>query len=153
TNAICSRADPASVVGCDPAEPFITFARHHSRDARMSFVTAGVGALPCRAGGYGSVSSLLALNFFPNPEVAVQVMRLVAAPQGTVSACVWDYSRGMAFLRLFWDAAAAVEPAARDLDEGKRFPLCHPDVLTRLFRSANPIDVRCDAIEIPTIFV
>ena len=51
TNAICSHADPASVVGCDPAEPFIEFARKHSRDARASFVVAGVGSLPRRAGG------------------------------------------------------------------------------------------------------
>jgi ubiquinone/menaquinone biosynthesis C-methylase UbiE len=150
--AICSRADPASVVGCDPAEPFIEFARNESRDAGISFVVAGVGSLPDRPGGYGSVSSLLALNFFPNPEIAIQVMRLVSAPQGTVSACVWDYSSGMEFLRHFWDAAAAVDPAAGALDEGKRFPLCHPDALTRLFHSADLVDIRCNAIEIPTIF-
>jgi len=151
-NAICSRADPASVVGCDPAEPFIEFARNHSADARISFVVAGVGGLPERPGGYGSVSSLLALNFFPNPRVAVEVMRLACAPQGTVSACVWDYSSGMEFLRHFWDAATALDPAAQTLDEGKRFPLCHPDALTRLFRSAELVDIRCNAIEIPTIF-
>jgi hypothetical protein len=58
----------------------------------------------------------------------------------------------MEFLRHFWDAAAAVDPAARALDEGKRFPLCHPDALTKLFRTAEFDDVRCDAIEIPTKF-
>src|SRR5262249_31135444 len=106
-NAICTQADPASVVGCDPAEPFIEFARGHSRDARISFVAAGVGSLPRRSGGYGSVTSLLALNFFPDAEAAVQELRSVAAPRGTVSACVWDYLDGMEFLRHFWDAAAA----------------------------------------------
>ncbi len=151
-NAICSDADPASVVGCDPAEPFIEFARNHTRDARISFVTAGVGGLPRRAGGYGSVSSLLALNFFPDPEAAVQEMRSVAAPRGTVSACVWDYSEGMQFLRHFWDAAAALDSTARALDEGKRFPLCHPDALTGLFRSGGLVEIRCDAIEIPMTF-
>lgn len=151
-NAICSQADAASVVGCDPAEPFIEFARNRSSDARISFVAAGVAGLPRRAGGYGSVSSLLALNFFPEPEAAVQEMRSVAAPRGTVSACVWDYSDGMEFLRQFWDAAAAVDSTSRALDEGKRFPLCHPDALTRLFHSGGLVDIRCDAIEIPTTF-
>jgi SAM-dependent methyltransferase len=151
-NAICGHADPASVVGSDPAEPFVAFARSHSRDARISFIVAGVGSLPRRAGGYGSVSSLLALNFFPEPEAAVQEMRSVASPQGTVSACLWDYSEGMKFLRYFWDAAAAMDPAAQALDEGKRFPLCNPDALNRLFHSADLVDVRCDAIEIPTTF-
>jgi SAM-dependent methyltransferase len=151
-NAICSQADPASVVGCDPAEPFIEFARAHSRDPRIAFVTSGVGSLPRRAGGYGSVTSLLALNFFPDANAALEQMRSVAAPQGTVSACVWDYGDGMQFLRHFWDAAATVDSTARALDEGERFPLCHPDALTKLFSSASLVAIRCDAIEIPTKF-
>jgi SAM-dependent methyltransferase len=151
-NAICSYAHPASVVGCDPAESFIEFAREHSQDDRVSFIAAEVASLPRRHGGYGSVTSLFALNFFPNPEAAVHEMRSVAAPQGTVSACVWDYANGMEFLRRFWDAATAVDSTARELDEGNRFPLCHPDALAKLFRDGGLHDVRCQPIEIPTAF-
>ena len=82
----------------------------------MSFVAAGVGSLPRRAGGYGGVASLLALTFFPDTEAAVHEMRSVAAPPATVSACVWDYCDRMQCLRHFWDAAAAVDAAARELD-------------------------------------
>jgi hypothetical protein len=95
---------------------------------------------------------LLALNFFPDSEAAVQEMRSVAAPRGTVSACVWDYANGMEFLRRFWDAATAADSTARQLDEGNRFPLCHPDTLAELFRSGGLHDVRCEAIELPTPF-
>ncbi|MGQ0720746.1 MAG: class I SAM-dependent methyltransferase [Candidatus Eiseniibacteriota bacterium] len=151
-DAICSHGAPASVVGCDPAAALVEFAREHHRDARVSFATAGVGSLPPRPGGYGSVSSLLALNFFPDCEAAVQEMRSVAAPRATVSACVWDYADGMQFLRYFWDAVAEVDPTARELDEGNRFPLCRPDALTTLFRGGGLGDVRCDPIEIPTVF-
>jgi SAM-dependent methyltransferase len=152
TNAIGSHAAPASVVGCDPAEPFIQFARDHSRDDRISFMAAGIGSLPRRPGGYGSVTSLLALNFFPDAKVAVEEMRSVTAQQGMVSACVWDYGGRMEFLRYFWGAAAALDPAAQALDEGRRFPLCEPAGLTSLFRSTGLSDVRCDPIEIPTTF-
>jgi hypothetical protein len=141
-----------SVVGCDPAKPVVEFARDRVRDARLTFVVAGVGDLPRRTGGYGSVTSLLALNFFPRPEAAIQEMRSLAAPQRTVSACVWDYSERMEFLRYFWDAAMKLDPTAQALDEGKRFPLCHPDELTRLFRFGGLADIRCDALETPTIF-
>jgi hypothetical protein len=96
---------------------------------------------------------LLALNFFPDPKAAVQEMRSLAARQGTVSACVWDYGGGMQFLRHFWDAAATVDSTAQALDEGKRFLLCQPDSLTKLFRSEGLLDIRCEAIEIPTTFV
>jgi SAM-dependent methyltransferase len=152
TNAICRHADPASVLGCDPAESFIEYARRHSQDGRTSFVVAGAGGLPSRADGYGSVTSLLALNFFPDPEAAVHEMRSLTAPQGAVSACVWDYGGRMEFLRRFWDVAVAVDATARQLDEGERFRLCRPDALADLFRVGGLGDVRCEPIEIPTEF-
>jgi SAM-dependent methyltransferase len=152
TNAICTRASPASVIGCDPAEPFIEFARGLSKDDRASFVVAGAGGLPGRAGGYGSVTSLLALNFLPDSKTAVDEMRSLTAAQGVVSACVWDYGGRMEFLRRFWDAATAVDSMARKLDEGKRFPLCSPDALTDLFRACQLSDIRCEPMEIPTEF-
>jgi len=151
-DAICSHAAPASVVGCDPATPFVEFAREHSRDVRQSFVIAGVASLPCRPGGYGSVASLFALNFLPDPRGAVHEMQAVAAPRSTVSACVWDYSDGMQFLRHFWDAATLQDSAASALDEGNRFPLCRRDALTTLFRDVGLGDVRCEPIEIRTAF-
>jgi SAM-dependent methyltransferase len=152
TNAICAHADPASIVACDPAAAFIDFARERSRDPRVSFVNAGVAALPRRDGGYGSVSSLFALNFFPDAGAAVDEFRSVAAPCGTASACVWDYADGMQFLRRFWDAAVAMDPSARALDEGTRFPLCRPDALTALFRAGGLTAVRCEALETHTVF-
>jgi SAM-dependent methyltransferase len=151
-HAVCSRAAPASVVGCDPVAPFIEFAREHRRDARQSFVIAGAGSLPRRPGGYGSVTSLLSLNFLPDSEAAVREMQSVAAPRATVSACVWDYSAGMLFLRHFWDAAASLDSAASALDEGNRFPLCRRDALTALFRDSGLGNVSCEPIEILTTF-
>jgi hypothetical protein len=58
----------------------------------------------------------------------------------------------MDFLRRFWDVASAEDPKARDLDEAKRFPVCHPEDLSELFRVGDLRHVRCDAIEIPTEF-
>jgi SAM-dependent methyltransferase len=152
TNAICSHANPASVVGCDPAESFVEYAREHSRDARVSFAVAGVGSLPRRVGDYGSVCSLLAFNFFPDYAAAVEEMRSLTVTQGTVSACVWDYAYGMEFLRYFWDAATSVDSTAREFDEARRFPICEPDALTEVFRSGGLHDIRCNPIEIATTF-
>jgi SAM-dependent methyltransferase len=152
TDAICRHAYPASVLGCDPAEPFIEYARRHSQDVRAAFVVAGADGLPRRADGYGSVTSLLALNFFADSEAAVREMRSRTAAQGVVSACVWDYGGGMEFLRCFWDAVAVMDPTARELDEGGRFPLCRPKALVDLFRAGGLSDVRCEPIEIPMQF-
>lgn len=152
TDAICENADPASVVGCDPAEPFIEYARAHSQDSRASFAVAGIGSLPERVHGYGSVTSLFVLNFFTDPKVAINEMRSLAASGGNVSACVWDYAGRMEFLRRFWDVASAADPKAEELDEGKRFPICQPEKLLDLFSVGALREVRCEAIEIPTEF-
>src|SRR5262245_44248913 len=74
-DAICTGADPATVVACDPSAPFVEYARRRQPDPRVSFVVAGVGKLPTRPGGFDSVASLLALNFFPEPEAAIHEMR------------------------------------------------------------------------------
>jgi SAM-dependent methyltransferase len=150
--AICAGANPASVVGCDPSEPFIEYARRRHADPRVSFVVAGIGQLPTRPGGFESVTSLLALNFFPTPEEAIEEMRRITAVNGVVSVCVWDYAGRMEFLRCFWDSVAAVDASATVLDEGRRFPICRPDALEALFRGAGLSDVACDSIEIPTRF-
>jgi len=152
SDAICSGADPASVVACDASESFIEYARRQEVDPRLSFVVAEVGRLPDRLGGFDSVTSGLALNFFPDPEAALGEMRRVAAEGGLVSACVWDYAGRMEFLRRFWDAAAAVDPGAAALDEGRRFPLCRPEALEALFRNGGLADVVCESIEITTRF-
>jgi SAM-dependent methyltransferase len=152
SDAILGGAQPASVVACDPSEPFVEYARRRQGDRRVSFVVAGVGRLPTRPGGFDSVTPAPALNFFPEPEAALEEMRRITAAQGLVSACVWDYAGRMDFLRRFWDSVAAVDPSAAELDEGHRFPICRPDALESLFREAGLADVVSDSIEIPTRF-
>jgi len=151
-NAVCAGAHPASVLACDPSEPFVGYARQHQVDPRVSFVVAGSGQLPTRPGGFDSVTSLLALNFFPGPGAAIEEMRRITAVKGLISACVWDYAGRMEFLRRFWDSVAAVDPNAAELDEGRRFPVCRPDALETLFRRGGLGDVVCESIEIPTRF-
>jgi SAM-dependent methyltransferase len=138
------------VTGCDPSRAFIDHARSGARDTAVSFVVAATGGLPARDGGYGCIASLLALNFFPDRAAALREMRGLAAPGGTVSACVWDYPGRMDILRYFWDAACALDPQARSRHEAERFAFCEPIALTGVFRQAGLREVCCEAIDIPT---
>jgi hypothetical protein len=58
----------------------------------------------------------------------------------------------MALMRYFWDAAIALDPAALELDEGRRFPLCQPQPLRRLFESGGLRNVEVRAIDVETPF-
>jgi ubiquinone/menaquinone biosynthesis C-methylase UbiE len=112
TSTICELCEPATVVGCDPSEPFVADARRRLADERASFVQAGTGNLPEREGGFDAIVSGLALNFVSDPGVAVAAMADRLSPGGTVGAYVWDYAGGMMFLRHFWDEAASIDASA-----------------------------------------
>jgi SAM-dependent methyltransferase len=92
------------------------------------------------------------LNFVPDPPAALAELRRVTRPGGIVAGYVWDYADGMQLMRRFWDAAADLDPAARDLDEGLRFPLCRPAPLRALFAGAGLADVVVEEIVVPTVF-
>jgi hypothetical protein len=55
-------------------------------------------------------------------------------------------------MRYFWDAAVALDPAAFDLDEGRRFPLCAPEPLSEVFAQAGLRAVEVRPIDVPTRF-
>jgi len=152
TSAICDLCEPASVVACDPSEPFIEYARKSFPDARASFVVAGAETLPRRDGGFDAVVSGLVLNFLPDAGEAVASIRERLRRGGTAAAYVWDYANGMEFLRHFWEEAVISDPRAAALDEGRRFPLCRTSALASLFRAAGLTQVETHPLEIPTDF-
>jgi hypothetical protein len=55
-------------------------------------------------------------------------------------------------MRYFWDAAVALNSAARERDEGRRFSLCQPEPLARLYADAGLQMVETRAIDVPTVF-
>lgn len=152
TAAICEEGNPGSVVACDRAEDFVAYCRAHLRYPELQFVVTPDGTLPVSAQGYDAVVSSLVLNFLPDPVQALAQMRDACAPRGSVAACVWDYSDGMEFLRVFWDVAVLLDPGARSLHEGHRFPVCHADTLRSAFVGAGLASVEVEPLVVSTPF-
>ena len=150
TSTICEICKPASVLACDPAEPFVAHAQRIVTDPRASFVVAGADALPTRHDGFDAIVSGLVLNFLPDAPRSMAAMRERVRSGGIVAAYVWDYDDGLQFLRHFWDEAAASDPSAAALDEGRRVPLCNPTALASLFRTSGLTAVDTRSLEIPT---
>ena len=152
TAGILAAADPIEVVGVDPAEGFLANARAQIDDTRATFQAADAQSLPLPDRRFDAVVSGLALNFVPDPSLAAAEIARVTEQGGTAAAYVWDYADGMQMLRYFWDAAATLDPAAAEQDEGRRFPLCQPENLRRLWMDAGLDAVMVEAIEVPTVF-
>lgn len=149
--SILDRCSPSSVVGVEPSEGFLNTARANLA-GRAELYQGTAKAIPLANASADVVVSGLMLNFVPDPQAALIEMARVTGGGGTIAAYVWDYAGRMQFMRYFWDAAVALDPAAADRDEGSRFPLCNPSALTELFASVGFIEPEVWAIDISTPF-
>jgi SAM-dependent methyltransferase len=149
--AIIDLRAPALVAGVEPSPGFLREARGRLL-GRAALHRATAGALPFADASLDVVCSGLVLNFVPDAPAAITEWARVTRPGGTIAAYVWDYAGKMELMRHFWDAAAALDPRAAVLDEGARFPSCHPQALVALLESAGLGEVEVRAIDIATRF-
>ncbi|WP_137126565.1 class I SAM-dependent methyltransferase [Roseomonas sp. HF4] len=153
SGAILARCAPRSLIGIDPSEGFVATARRNVPDARASFEVGDAQSLRLHDASRDVVASALVLNFVPDRGKALAEIRRVLRPGGLLGFYVWDYpGGGMGFMRAFWTAAAALDPAAGELTEDRRFPFCTQEDLAALAWSAGLQDVEARAIEVPTAF-
>jgi SAM-dependent methyltransferase len=149
---ILEHAAPSELQAIDRSEGFVAYAREQVRDARASFQVGDAQELPFEDDRFDAVASGLVLNFLPRPEQGATEMARVTRPGGVVAVYVWDYGGEMQLMRHFWDAAGALDAAALELDEGRRFPLCAPRPLQGLLQGAGLNEVAVEAIDVPTRF-
>ena len=152
TQTILQHGRPRSVRGIDPSAGFVEYAKAHVRNPAASFEVGDAQSLSGGEKSFDVAVAALVLNFVPQPARAVAEMARVVRPGGTVAAYVWDYAGKMELMRYFWDAAVALDRAALDLDEGRRFPICQPAPLAELFSRAGLRDVEVRPIDVPTRF-
>lgn len=156
TGALCevvlAGASPRQVMGVDPSDGFVSFARHKVTDMRATFQVGDAQKLPVADGSFDATVAGLVINFIADQPKAVSEMKRVTRPLGVIGAYVWDYAGEMQMMRHFWDAAVAMDPSAASLDEGRRFPVCHPERLAELFRKVGVGDVETRSVDVPTIF-
>ena len=119
--AIVERRAPRSLLGVDPSPSFVEHARTSVVHPAASFSAGDAAKLPLPDHSVDVVTSALAYNFFPDRLGALTEMQRVARPGATIPFYVWDYpGGGLGFVDAFWKAAAAVDPAAAELDERMR---------------------------------
>ena len=151
-STILQSGSPSEVCGIDPSEEYISYARALLPEDRCHLLVADAQAIPHEFSDFDATVSGLALNLVPEPRAAVTEMIRVTRPDGLVAAYVWDFADGMQMLRYLWDAATKLDPTAKELDQGKCFPICHPEKLRVLFTEAGLRAVQVRPLEVPTIF-
>ena len=148
TQTILNNANPKKVKGIDRSEEFVAFSRNRVKDPRAEFEVGNAQMLSLESETFDAAISGLVLNFVPQPDQMIGEMRRVVHDGGLVALYVWDYGGRMQMLRHFWNAASALDPAARELDEGWRFSICNPNSLNYLFRQAGLFQIEIRPIDI-----
>jgi len=151
-DAVVKRGAGSTVVGIDPSQPFIDYARQRFPEERFSFDCGDGMGLPYPDASFDCSLSLLVFMFIPQPEKAASEMRRVTRQGGTVAACVWDSGGGgMEMARIFWEEAVTLDPAAATGPE--RNVRCNRSgELTKVWRAAGLKDVVEVPLEIRTDF-
>lgn len=151
-SAIAERLGKAHVLGIDPSKEYVAYAVSKRRfPDRVSFEVGDAQHLRFPDATFDAAVSLLVFNFIPDRKRALVELRRVTKGGGRISAAVWDYGVGMRMLRVFWDAAVSIDPAAEKLDE-KHMPLCRQGELAALWSDGGLRQIEEAPIDIETKF-
>lgn len=148
SQTILEHANPRKVKGIDRAEDYVEFAHSRVDHPQVEFEVGNAQSLKVDSKAFDVAVSGLVLNFVPHPNQMIAEMARAVRDGGVVALYVWDYAGNMQMMRHFWNAVTALDPAARDLDEGRRFPICSPQPLTELFQNAGLFQVQVRPVDI-----
>lgn len=126
--AILQKTGTTRVIGIDPSREYVAAAARRVGGGRAVFEVGDAQKLRYGDASFDRTLSLLVVNFIPDRDAALREMVRVTRPGGVVSAAVWDYGGGMEMLRIFWDEAVALDPAAEPRDE-RHMPLSRAGAL------------------------
>lgn len=137
---IAAMTRKSEIVGIDPAQSFVDYARTRFADPRITFRTGDAMQLPFPSAHFDQALSLLVMMFVPQPGKAAEEMKRVTRPGGTASACTWDRD-GLELASIFWEEAARLDPAAEARSQRPKHANREGE-LTALWRSAGLHDVK-----------
>jgi SAM-dependent methyltransferase len=140
--AVAARSRPRSVRGIDLSPAYIAHAQQRNDDPRVSFEVGNLHGLDLPDAAFDRVLSLLVLHFVPKTMQAIGELRRVARPGAVVGAAVWDARGGFVANRIFFDTAAAIDPAGNER-RARNYtrPLTRPGELGTAWRAAGFTDV------------
>jgi SAM-dependent methyltransferase len=141
-----------SVVGVDPAEDYVAFARQGAADSRATFQVSAAESLPFPDESFDAAMALLVLQEFDDPGRAVREMARTTRRGGTVAACLWEF-QDMPMFSLFWQAAEAAAPEAVARRRAER-PPSRPGLqaLAELWTGVGLTEVRTAGLELSQEF-
>ena len=90
TAQIAELCSPSQLLGIDPSEHQIEFARKRSMAHSATFQIGDATDLPCEPSSFDVATMALVLFFLSDPVLGMTEMKRVVKSEGTLAAYVWD---------------------------------------------------------------
>jgi ubiquinone/menaquinone biosynthesis C-methylase UbiE len=94
TEVLIARCAPASVVGVDPSEGQLAYARGRPGAKSAEFRLADAQALPFPDDSFDAASMALVIVFIPEPLKAARELARVVRPGGIAATYMWEFPDG-----------------------------------------------------------
>ena len=140
---------PSHLLGIDPSEAQIEFARNRSIKQPVTFQTGDAMSLQCVDNSMDIATMALVLFFVPDPENALAEMKRVVKPRGIIAAYVWDIFGG----------GLPIAPLHRELQKRKieyqlppKAEVSKKDELKRLWNDTDLKLIECKQISVTRQF-
>ena len=141
--------DPRKIVGIDPSEAQINYARELKLKAPSEFIVGDAMSLPYENEGFDIALMALVLFFVPDPDLGLSEMKRITRVDGLVAAYAWDVLGG----------GLPMEPLHTLLrDRGIEYPLppskevSQIDAMERLWKNAGLAAVYTTSFQVERTF-
>jgi SAM-dependent methyltransferase len=104
------------------------------RNSGVDVRQAPAERLPFGDKSFDAALAQLVVHFMQDPFAGLTEMGRVTRRDGVVAACVWDHFGSQGPLRIFWNAARAMDP---DVDDESHRPGTREGQLAELFRAVG----------------
>jgi SAM-dependent methyltransferase len=108
TEMLATRCAPARLVGIDPSEGQLAFARTRPATSMATYLQGDAMALPLEAKSFDAAVMALVIFFVPEPARGVAEMIRVARPGALVCGYAWDFAAGGFPLAALQEEMAAI---------------------------------------------
>jgi SAM-dependent methyltransferase len=148
TEVLIAKCSPAAVIGIDPSEGQLDFARGRAGAKRAEFRVADAQALPFPDNSLDAATMALVIVFIPDPAKAAREMARVVRPGGIVATYMWEFPDGFPLAPL----AATMKDLGHTPPERPNVEASARDAMRAIWKGARFTAVETEVIRIRVSF-
>jgi len=148
TEVLIARCAPASVIGVDPSEGQLAYARGRPGAKAAEFRVADAQALPFPDNSFDAASMALVIVFIPDPAKAARELARVVRPGGIAATYMWEFPNGFHLAPL----AAAMKDLGLTPPERPNVGASARDAMRAIWKDAGFTTLETEVIRIRVHF-